>query len=300
MTNTTQTKKLDLYQEVTDRIINLIEQGVAPWRCTWNKYGLARNYDTGHVYTGINMLFMNMTEHPVPYFMTFKQVKAKGGNIKKGSKAHRVYYYNVMFKDSNDNKISREQAEQIKQQGGKVKVNSFLKYYNVFNVDDVENLGIFIPEVKLNHNEKIEKCENIISSFKDAPKKVFENSDSAYYDPKRDIINMPDIKQFVISEEYYTTYFHELIHSTGHTKRLSRTGITEDNTFRSKGYSKEELIAEMGASFLSAYADINYNDITENSAAYIKGWLSVLKEDKKFIFKAAAEASKAVNYILAK
>ncbi len=289
--------KTDLYQEVTNKIIEKLEQGVAPWKCTWSKYGLARNYHTGNIYNGINMLLLNCTANPIPYYLTFKQAKLQGGKIKKGAKSLPVFYYNVLFKDDNDKTISSEQAQSLKSNDENVNVNSFLKYYNVFNIDDIEGIDINIPDVELNNNPKIDHCEGIIKNMKNAPELTFVDANRAYYSPSLDVINMPSIEQFISSAGYYATYFHELVHSTGHTSRLAREGITKPVKFGDTTYSKEELIAEMGASFLCAQTNINYDNVTENSAAYIQGWLKVLKADKKLIFKAAAEASKAVNLI---
>lgn len=130
------------------------------------------------------------------------------------------------------------------------------------------------------------------------PEFVYEDANRAYYAPMSDKLNIPDLSQFETAEEYYSTLFHELTHSTGHASRLSREGITDLKPLDKKLYSKEELIAEMGASFLSAHTGINHDELTENSAAYLEGWLKILKADKKLIFKAAAKAQKAVDYIL--
>ena len=146
---------------------------------------------------------------------------------------------------------------------------------------------------------RIEECDQIIKDMPNPPKFNFINADQPFYNPEFDIVNMPDIKQFENSAEYYATYFHELVHSTGHKSRLNRPGITDKEVkFGDKIYSEEELIAETGASFLCAHTNIDYDSITENSAAYLQGWLKVLKQDKRIIFKAAAEASKAVDLIL--
>lgn len=109
---------------------------------------------------------------------------------------------------------------------------------------------------------------------------------------------MPPIEQHDSAEFYYSTYFHELIHSTGHAKRLAREEVVTPNRFGSIPYSEEELVAELGASFLRKIADIDSDPIFQNSASYIHGWLSKLKDDKKLVFKASAEAQKAVDYIL--
>lgn len=298
MTQSSKTTKRDLYQEVTNRIIALLEKGVAPWRCTWNKYGLARNYATGHRYTGINAFLMNLTPHPIPYFMSFKQVKAKGGKIRKGAKSEMIFFYKPLFKDQDDNFINLDKAKALKGMGEEVQVIPVLKYYNVFNIEDIEGIEIVIPEVSLKEHQRIKNCESVIMGMKNPPNFVFEDANKAYYAPLADKLNMPALGQFETPEEYYSTYFHELTHSTGHQSRLNRKGITKNNPFASVGYSKEELVAEMGASFLCSRTGIDYKELTENSAAYLQGWLKVLKADKKLIFKAAAEAQKAVDYIL--
>lgn len=241
---------------------------------------------------------MNLTPHPIPYFMSFQQVKDKGGKIRKGAKAEMVYFFKPLFKDKDEQFVKLEQAKALKGMGEEVHVIPMLKYYNVFNIEDVEGIKIEIPEVEIKPHEKIKRCEAVIKRMKNAPRFVFEDANRAYYSPMSDKLNMPAIGQFETPEDYYTTLFHELTHSTGHKTRLNREGITKLNPFGSAEYSKEELIAEMGASFLSAHVGINLQELTENSAAYLQGWLSVLKADKKLIFKAASEAQKAVDYIL--
>ncbi len=291
-------EKRDLYREVTDKIIALLEKGVAPWRQTWSSYGLARNYATKHQYTGINKILMNNTEYPIPYFMSFKQVKAQNGTIKKGAKAEQVYYFNAFFKDSDGKTIDEEKAKQLKAAGKKVKKISVLRYFSVFNVASIEGIEFDIPEVELKENERIEKCENILREMPNRPEIRLMNANEAYYNAIEDYINMPDIKQFNNPEEYYVTLFHEMVHSTGHKSRLSRKGIIEPNKFGSVPYSEEEIIAEMGAAFLSAEVGINYDAVVENNAAYLQGWLNKLKEDKRFIFRTSAKAQQAARYIL--
>lgn len=288
----------DMYAIITKRIISELEKGNIIWRKTWNSYGIAKNYVTGKPYKGINFLMMNFfSSHSVPYYMSFKQAKDLGGNIKKGAKSEQVIYFSTYFKDGDNNPISIEQASTRKQAGEKVKVLKFLKYYNVFNVADIEGIDFDFEEVKLKPHEKIEKCEAILANYANAPRYEFKDLNSAFYSPTFDYINMPPIEQHDTSEDYYCTFFHELIHSTGHAKRLCRTEIVEHNTFGSQPYSIEELTAELGAAFLCHLAQIENNGLIENAAAYIKGWLKQLRNDNQFIFKAAAEAQKAVDYI---
>lgn len=288
----------DLYQEVTNRIIALIEQGVAPWRRTWSTYGLARNYVTKHVYTGINMILMNNTPHLVPYFMTWNQIKEQGGSIRKGAKAEMVIYFNVYYKNSADQTLDKTEAQLLLSNGEDIQVLKFIKYFNVFNIADIEGIEFKLSEIDLKPNERIARCESIIENMPNRPEIKHLASNRAFYSPIFDFIVVPAIEQFESAETYYATYFHELIHSTGHICRLGREEVINLTGFGSKPYCREELVAEMGASFLCSSAQIDYDKITENNAAYLAGWLKVLKEDNRFIFKATAEAQKGVDYIL--
>lgn len=289
-----------LYDEVSNRIIAMIEKGVAPWRKTWSTHGLARNYVSGRLYTGINYLLMNNTSHPIPYFVTFNQIKELGGTIKNGAKANMVIYFKVYYKDSDDKTLTPEEAKGRYQKGEDIRVLRFIRYYNVFNLEDIEGIDINynrFPEVKLSNNEKIARCEEIIMNMPKPPDLRQIDANRAFYSPAQDFINLPSIGQFESSEHYYATYFHELIHATGHASRLARKEVMDFTGFGSTHYSKEELVAEMGASFLSCHCQIDYDSIVENNASYLAGWLKVLKEDSKFIFKVLAEAQKAVDFV---
>ncbi|KAA3631285.1 MAG: DUF1738 domain-containing protein [Bacteroidetes bacterium] len=238
----TDTTRIDLYQEVTTKIISLLEQGVAPWRCSWNRYGMARNYATGHIYSGINAFLMNLTEHPIPYFMSFKQIKTKGGSLRKGAKSERVFFYKSYYKDETGQSITADEFTTLREKGEEVQRIAFLKYYRVFNIADVEGIELNIKEVELHPHEKIGNCESIVKGYPKGPQMVFEDANRAYYSPSIDKINVPDMAQFHSTEAYYCTLFHELTHSTGHTSRLNREGVTKLNPFGSPDYSKEELI----------------------------------------------------------
>jgi antirestriction protein ArdC len=288
----------NLYEEVTNKIISMIKQGVAPWRRTWSTYGLARNYGTDHIYTGINLILMNNTMHPIPYFLTFNQVKEQGGRIKKDAKAEKVIYFDVYCKDGNDKTLTKEEAIQRRKNGEEIQILKFIKYYLVFAIEDIEGIEFKIPEMELKPNEQIARCESIIENMPKRPELRQIDANRACYAPELDLVNMPSIEQFESAEYYYATFFHELIHSTGHASRLAREEIMNPQKFGGMPYSKEELVAELGASFLCSSVQIDYDNIVENNAAYLAGWLKVLKEDSKFIFKVASEAQKASDYIL--
>lgn len=293
-----QTVFASLYDEVSNTIIAMIEKGVAPWRKTWSTYGLARNYGTNHIYTGINLILMNNTIHLIPYFLTFNQIKEQGGKIKKDVKAEKVIYFDVYYKDGDDKTLTKEEAMQRRKNGQEIYILKFIKYYNVFAIEDIEGIEFEIPEMELKHNETIVRCEEIIKNMPKRPELRQIDANRACYVPELDFVNMPSIEQFESAEYYYATFFHELTHSTGHVSRLAREEIMNLQKFGGIPYSKEELVAEMGASFLCSSVQIDYDNIVENNVAYLAGWLKVLKEDSKFIFKVSAEVQKAVVYIL--
>ena len=296
-----QTSNASLYEEVTNRIIAMIEKGVAPWRKTWSTYGLARNYVSGRLYTGINYILMNNTGHLIPYFATFNQIKELGGTIKKGTEASIVIYFKMYYKDSDDKTLTPEIAKGRYQKGEDIKVLRFIRYYNVFNVRDIEGIEIDqsrFPEVKLSDNEKITRCEEIIMNMPNPPDLRQIDANRAFYSPAYDIINLPALSQFESSEYYYATYFHELIHATGHSSRLARAEVMDFSGFGTIPYCKEELVAEMGASMLCSLVQIDSLQIFQNNASYLAGWLKILKEDPKFIFRVSAEAQKAVEFII--
>lgn len=291
------TEPRNLYQEVTDRIISLIEQGTPPWRQSWSTYGLAKNYATGHIYSGINFLLMNSTNYKIPYFMTFNQVKERGGQIQKGAKGEMVIYFNVIYKDAFDQMLDEVDAKARMLSGQEIKVLKYIKYYTVFNLEHIDGISFSFDQAPMEPNEKIKRCEEILWHMPRYPT-LNLGAKQPSYNPAEDCINMPTIDQFHSSEDYYVTLFHELIHSTGHESRLARGGVMSPEKFGSEAYSREELVAEIGASFLCAVAGVDYDHVVKDSASYASSWLSVLREDSKFIFKIASEAQKAADFIL--
>lgn len=169
-------------------------------------------------------------------------------------------------------------------------------YSNVFNLSQTE--GIDLPESALQRtrtNDPIEECERIVAGMPNPP--AFEQSDKAWYAPSRDVVGMPSIGLFRSSEEYYSTFFHELTHSTGHKSRVGREGFESVQSFGSESYSREELVAEVGAAMLCGVTGIE-NRTIENSAAYLKTWIERLKSDSRLIVGAASAAQRAADYIL--
>jgi antirestriction protein ArdC len=274
---------MKVYEIITNKIIEKLEQGVIPWQKPWRGTGLPKNFITKKLYRGINIFLLHMQGYGSPYWLTFKQVKELKGCVRQGEKGTLIVYWNW-------HKVVIQQMEEEIE-----KLAPFLRYYKVFNVEQCEGLKIAIPENKNNFNP-IAECEKVVRQMPNPPI-IKQGKREAYYLPTEDIINIPRPALFKNEQEYYCALYHEIIHSTGHQKRLNRKGAAELNGFGSKEYSKEELIAEIGASYLCAYTGIE-NKTIDSSAAYIKGWLEKLDNDKRLIIIAAAKAQRAVDYVL--
>jgi antirestriction protein ArdC len=284
---------MSLYEEVTNKIIAHLERGVAPWQKPWSAYGLPRNYRSGHVYQGINALLLNFAEYEHPFYLTFNQIKERKGRIRKGASAEQVYFFSLLFWDENGQKLTSEQAKVLEEAGRTVTKRRFLQYFNVFNIGCVEGIDFQLPEVPIVDTEIA--CKTLLSSLPEQPRLMHRDKQRAFYSPALDKINMPYPRQFSSPEAYYSTFFHELIHWTGHTSRLDRLVPTR---FGEEQYSREELIAEIGATFLCAQTGIDKAPVVEQSAAYLKGWIDVLRGDHSLIFQAAGAAQKAVQFLL--
>lgn len=274
--------KNPVYSYVTEEIIRQLEKGVIPWKKPWNtKENPAINYVTRKPYRGINVLLLSKAGE----YLTFKQVQQLGGKVKKGSKSHMVVFYKV------DKNIT-------KNENGEEKVNAWfiLRYYRVFHLDDIEGIPSKVEKPESN-NSPITEAEKILSLYADKPKITHANQGKAYYSPVEDYINVPPIECYNGEQEYYSTLFHECIHSTGHKSRLNRLNEEENKNaaFGSESYCKEELIAEIGSAMLCSTTGIQ--NTLENSAAYIASWLKRLKEDKRLIVQAANKAQAAADYI---
>lgn len=266
---------IKIYEMVTERITKLLESGVVPWRRPW-KVNAAVNWKTQKPYRGINTLLLDGGE-----YATFKQITEAGGHVKKGEKGHIVVFWTWLEKENEET--------------GKKEKIPYLRYYTVFEIQkQCEGLQSKRKDEVFEHDPIVE-AEKIIESYLDRPPIRCE-SGRAFYVPSQDYISIPPMCDYEKPEEYYSTLYHEAIHSTGHRSRLNRSGIVETAAFGSENYSKEELIAEIGAAMLCAVAGID-NSTIENSAAYLNGWLRALKNDKRLIIQAAAQAQRAADYI---
>lgn len=273
-----------VYDYVTERIIKELEKGNIPWQKPWNG-SPAINYMTRQPYKGINTLLLSKSGE----YLTFNQIKQLGGRIKKGAKAEMVVFYKTYTKTKKT--INEETGEEIT----KTTIIPVLRYYSVFHIDDTEGIP---SKLKIFKHNPITEAEEVITGYKNKPKIINNDNTRAYYSPVLDVINVPDKKHFKNIEEYYNTLFHECIHSTGHHSRLNRFKKNKQAAaFGSEKYSKEELVAEIGAAMLCNHCGILPKTL-ENTGAYIKSWIKVLKNDKRFIVQASSKAQKAVDYIL--
>lgn len=273
--------KNDVYQVVTDRIIRLLESGTIPWQKPWKGGGQwPQNLVSRKTYRGINLFLLNAAGYASPFWLTFKQVQSLGGTIKKGERSFPVVFWKIL-----------EELED-----GEIRKIPFLRYHGVFNVAQCE--GIKTPELPNvgGKFEPIERCEQVVREMPHPPT-IKHNGGRACYSPLLDEISMPEAKLFESEARYYSTLFHELTHSTGHLSRLNRKEVNDPIRFGSDPYSREELVAEMGAAFLCGHCEIE-NSTLNQAASYIQNWLEQLKNDRKLVIHAAAQAQKACDFIL--
>jgi antirestriction protein ArdC len=275
----------NVYEIITDQILEKLKKGVVPWHKPWSVShgGRPKNLVSGKAYRGINPMLLAFSGYDSPYWLTYKQAAKLGGNVKKGSKSTMVIFWKPLEKENADT--------------GKTEKHFMLRYYRVFNSDQCE--GVEVPETKKPEAKKfkpIKECEKTVARMPKAPA-INHGGDRACYMPSSDQINMPKKTAFDQPAAYYSTLFHELSHSTGHGKRLDRKGVTDLCGFGATNYSKEELTAEMGAAFLCAENGIE-NATIDNSAAYIDNWSEKLKDQPRMVIEAAGKAQKAADYIL--
>ncbi|MBJ6111297.1 DUF1738 domain-containing protein [Hymenobacter sp. BT523] len=279
------TARPDVYQIVTDRVIEALEAGQIVWRKPWHAaYGLPRNYVSGRAYTGINAFLLHLVGG-TPFFLTFRQAKELGGNIRKGAKGMPVIYYNVTTRTD--------------KQTGEEEKTPFIKYYTVFSVDDVEGVDIVLPEQPQDRaHEPLAAAEALVAGWATCPR-IEHGGAQAYYAPGPDFVQVPRPETFTSGEAYYSTLFHELTHATGHASRLDRPDLAEALRPSGRaGYAREELTAEMGAAFLCGHAGLDPGATLDNTAAYLQFWLEQLRGDKKLVVQAASRAQRAAEMIL--
>ena len=273
----------NVYKWVTERIIKQLEAGVAPWHKPW-KSEFPRNLVSGKEYHGINVFMLGMQGYGSPYWLTYQQASERGAQVRKGQHATMIVFWKASEKP-------------VREEDGTEEVKRWftLRYYNVFNAEQCDNLEV--PETT-REVKPIPECKRIVEGMPNRPEQ--EQAGKAYYRPSTDTVGMPAQPLFEHDEAFYATMFHELVHSTGHPTRLSRFASGEKPAnFGSDSYSKEELVAELGSAMLCGIAGISPT-VSDNSAAYLQSWINALKGDSRLIIQAASAAQKAADYILGK
>jgi len=280
--------QLNIYEMITERIITLLKEGTVPWRKPWtggSSKTLPMNLTSKREYRGINIFLLMCMGFSSRYWLSFKQAQEKGGRVRKGEKGTPVIFWKLYASED--------------RQTGETKEVPLLRYYTVFNLDQIDGLEAPDgPELVNPHFEPITKAEGIILAMPKRPN-IVHNEPRAYYRALTDTINLPRPELFEEPEEYYSTAFHELIHATGHESRLNRRPSSEIRHFGDREYSQEELVSEMGAAFLCAESGIA-PAVINNQAAYIDGWLKILKGSPKVVVHAAAQAQRAADFILSR
>lgn len=287
-------QRTDLYQEITNRIIVELEEGRFPWVQPWDAshaacgVGLPKNASTGNAYSGINILILWGAvighEFSSQSWLTYRQAQALGGHVRKGEKGQIVCYV--------DRFTPKDEQRKAAETGEEAASIPFLKRYRVFNTDQCDGLPDSVREVAapLPNREVVPRAERLANA---TGAKIRLGGNRAFYDPAADAVQLPPQPAFTDQINFYRTCFHELGHWTGHQSRLERD---QSGRFKTKSYAREELVAELTAAFTCASLDIVP---TVRHADYLESWLAVLKEDKRAIFHAASQASKATDYMLA-
>ena len=281
---TTSTHTQDFYQLITDKIVQSLEAGIKPWQCPWDTTcasGLPVNASSHSAYSGMNimLLWISAAEQGFSsqYWLTFKQAKEMGGNVRKGEKGTRIFFYKMVQKKD---ALNEEECYPM------------LKTYVVFNVDQIDGLDDKVTGPTPIPTQDSVACIDEVEAFIEATQaNITYGGAKAFFRPSTDNIVIPEKTRFTSTPDRYATIMHELTHWTGHKSRLDRD---LKNKFGSKDYAFEELIAELGSAFLMAELGI-VGDVQHES--YIASWLQALKNDKRYIFKAAASASKAHQYL---
>ena len=271
-----------IYQIVNEKIVEQLKKGVIPWRMPWKQAGMPQNLISKKAYRGINVFLLAVQGFKSPFWLSFKQCNGLGGKVRKGEKATLVIYWKIL-----------EQWKDKAEGGRELKKIPLLRYYQVFNVEQCEGLKLPAVDGEKLDFQPIELAEAVVDGYMDKPD-FQEKENQAYYSPSLDIVNMPKKENFKSVSGYYASLFHELVHSTGHGNRLERPDFN-GGSFGSENYSKEELVAEFGASFLCGLCGIESE--LENSASYIQHWMQKINDNEKWLVASAGLAQKAVEYM---
>jgi antirestriction protein ArdC len=286
------TSRQDVYSRITSQIVASLEQGVRPWVKPWNAEHAAGRITrplrfNGQPYSGINILSLWMSAtaqgFAAPIWMTFRQAMELNAHVRKGEKGSLVVYANAIMCTEHDGETGKDVEREI----------PYLKGYTVFNVEQIDGLPDHYyakAVLRLGPVARIERADNF---FADCKATIRHGGNRAYYAHEVDYVQMPPFRD---AESYYSTLAHEMTHWTKHSSRIARD--LGRKQWGDEGYAQEELVAELGAAFLCADLDLA-SEPREENASHIANWLEALKNDTRFIFKAAAHAQRAVDFLRA-
>lgn len=280
----------NVYQMVTDRIIEQLEQGTIPWRQPWcGGAQMAISYSSRKPYSMLNQFLLGKPGE----WLTWKQIRELEGKVKKGAQSRFCVFYQMI----------QEEVENPETHEKKINEYPAIRWYRVFHIEDTEGIESKCQSVEPDETfSPVSRAEDVIDEYvKREGGLTFRNdsySDSAYYSLSADTVVVPMLTQYEIVEEYYSTAFHELIHSTMHPSRCNRKEESDKARFADSDYSREELVAEIGSAMLCNGMGISADKAFQNSVAYINAWVQRLKEDSKVIIWASSRAEKAARYIL--
>ena len=276
--------KMDIHQQVTDQILAAMESARTSGRRLWDSQpSLPLNLTTGKPYSGVNIIILwgaaLSRGYTSPYWLTYKQSADKGGQVRKGEHGTHCVFYKPW------------ESQETNHETGEVetKTGAVLKSFTVFNLDQVDGIEAPAREERPAF-QAIEDAERLLRA---SPARIIEGGTQAFYRPATDTIHLPAREAFISPEAFYSVALHEATHSTGHASRLARDF---SGRFGTEAYAFEELIAEMGSAFLNADLGI-IGSTLQDHADYLAHWTKILREDKKAILTAAAQASKAHAFI---
>jgi antirestriction protein ArdC len=283
----------DTYQEIADLIVAALDAGTVPWARPWDatRVGALRNGISSRPYSGINVLILGATSlaagYSDPRWVTFRQALSAGGHVRKGEHGTRIVFWRFVKGEKDEH--------------GRERTIPLLRTFVVFNVAQCEGLELDAIEAPAHSWNPLEEAERVARDYIARAGLDVRHvlGDRAYYTPALDTLTMPDRGQFRTADAYYSTLFHELGHSTGHTSRLGRLSVEAGIApFGSPDYGREELVAEFASAFVAGATGIACEHEIQQSAAYIAGWRRAIVADPRAVVVAAGKAQKAADLIL--
>ncbi len=280
---------MSIYETVTTRILNQLAAGQIPWRKTW-KAGLPKSLTSGQEYRGVNILVLGSTPYGSRYWVSYREAQRLGGHVRRGERATPVVYWKWH---------TPEELARRAEQTGNYHLAPCTPFTSaVFNLDQVEGVTRPADDLQAGPEDRLKFADQLLAVMPDKPEIIHALTARPAYSPSLDRITLPHLSQFESADEYYSTLYHELVHSTGAPRRLNRFAKTEGD--RVERYSFEELVAEFGAAFLCGFAGIQNRTTEELQTSYIEGWAQVFRKDSRVLVRAASAAQRAADYIRGK